>query len=290
MTTPVFEKRKLPHNLPFFDGKFDSVLLRRSETEDEIDVESRGIQDQDDDESTVSPDRYHEPQDPILTETAENYDDEEKEVLEMLSSTNIECCASIWHQNDCGTSHIGTIAEHPSDEDDAEAPDFTDHCESTEQQVHEQIEATEDLIRNTENMAEIIAQLQQSAMPSIHDIEEIDSGEDHHNDLVFTSDNQNFGLDEYECDDDDAPIQESIASIETPSLSSEMLALWELEGNVSAFAAGNVSRTDASRDGIIGHKPNQNLLGLHPRNYGSPVASPSSRSSLSNFAGWVWRK
>jgi len=292
LTTPVFEKRKLPLNHPLYDGKLDSYLLR-SETADGIDAESTGKQlpkdHFDDAESTVSPDRCHEPQDLNIIESTEQYHNAEKELLAMLSSTNIECCATSLQQNDCGTSYIGTIAEHPSDEDegaDAEVPDFMDHCESTKQQAHDQIEATEDLIRNTQNMAEIIAQLQQSSQFSFHDVDE-DSDDNHQSGFLRMSDNiNNEHKDEHEVPDDD-----SIASIETPSLSSEMLALWELEGNADGFAAEIASRTDAggSIHGV-GHKPNHTLLGLHPRNYGSPVASSSSRSSLSTFVGWVWRK
>jgi len=244
LTTPHFEKKTTKLH-PITGSALDNYLLRGSSRTQTVDENESDAEFRDSEEEVLtmlSPDwckcdELRVLQAPTLIETTKddnNYRDEEKEVLAMLSASTSAGCrvsSSSRNQHDRGNSHAGTTAESPSDEGGAEALSrLIDDCTTTEQQVHTQIEATDDLIRNTQNMAEIIAKLQQSSSSSSNDFDSDDDDID--NDIVIVYDcNKNISGDN------------SVAASLTPSLSSGMHSLVQLEVSTST---GNASLLEDS--------------------------------------------
>ena len=88
-----------------------------------------------------------------LIDTTDIYVDEEEELLELLLSPSSCSSKSVLSMNGARRSPVGQS-------DDSES------CTSTGEEAQSQIKAADELIRNTQNMAEIILQLQQSSLLS----------------------------------------------------------------------------------------------------------------------------
>jgi hypothetical protein len=115
-----------------------------------------------------------------LIENTDDYNDKEQEVLELLSPSS---CSS--------NSFFGSSPTGKSNE--VQSNDSGDSI-STGQEAQSQIKAAADLIRNTQNMAEIILQLQQSSLASVN----YDGGDD--DDDIVNICNNNVDLDDNSID------------------------------------------------------------------------------------------